>query len=118
MPQGQFGSERRSAAQWSGSDAFSAKHFVLPVCDRSSTAAMLGFPEHGVPSLTASHSDEPFLTPRRTEARVLASEYPSERTDCVAIPHPGHGRALQGATYVLTTEVAGILTVAAGVSRE
>lgn len=81
---------------------------------------MLGFPEHGVPSLTASHSDGPFLTPRRTEARVLASEYvPSEqRTDCVAIPHPAHGKALQGATYVLTTEVAGILTVAAGVSRE
>jgi hypothetical protein len=30
---GQFGSERRIAAQWSGFDAFSAKHFVLPVCD-------------------------------------------------------------------------------------
>lgn len=80
---------------------------------------MLGFPEHGVPSLTASHSDGPFLTPRRTEARVLASGHiPSERTDCVAILHPAQGWALLGATYVLTTEVAGILTVAAGVSRE
>jgi hypothetical protein len=49
---------------------------------------------------------------------VASGHFPSERTDCVAIPHPAHGRVLQSATYVLTTEVAGILTVAAGVSRE
>jgi hypothetical protein len=34
-------------------------------------------PSMFVPPLTASHSDEPFLTPRRTETRVLASEYVS-----------------------------------------
>jgi len=82
---------------------------------------MLSVLKHVCPPLTASHSDEPFLTPRRTETRVLASEHiPSERTDCVAIPHPARGWALQSATYVLMVEVAlaGILTVAAGVSRE
>jgi hypothetical protein len=69
---------------------------------------MLGFPEHVCPSLTASHSDEPFLTSRRIETRVLASEY-------VSI-----WRELDSATYVLmvAVDLEGILTVAAGVSRE
>jgi len=52
---------------------------------------------------------------------VLASSvFRIERTDCVAIPHPAHGRARLCATYVLMVAVAfpGILTVAAGVSRE
>jgi hypothetical protein len=46
--------------------------------------------------------------------------FPSERTDCVAIPHPAHGRELKSATYVLmvAVDLEGILTVAAGVSRE
>jgi hypothetical protein len=82
---------------------------------------MLGFSRHICPPLTTSHSDEPFLTPRRTEAKVLASKHVAfERTDCVATPHPAHRRELWGATYVLMVEVAlaGILTVAAGVSRE
>jgi hypothetical protein len=46
--------------------------------------------------------------------------FPSERTDCVAIPHPAHVRELEGATYVLmvAVDLLDILTVAAGVSRE